>query len=125
MNNKEFQYYHHRESYCNSVKEEFTAVCKVPTNEDLLKLIDLRVKYNINVSIEMLFGITKVHPKDNYCKKIGREKSMQNMMIRTFWLENIVILSHSICFNFVSNNIGVTLEYKNERSKPYLIGVRM
>jgi hypothetical protein len=120
MNNKEFQYYHCRDEFVLGQKEEFTAVCKVPSNEDLLKILKLRTEFFVNSSMELLFGMTKVHPDEMYCKAIGRAEAKKNVKVVWFDLININITKDIIDFTFRHKGVTIKLQTKEGRNVPYL-----
>lgn len=51
-------------------------------------------------------GVSKLHPKDSFVKKVGREKSSDNMMFRVCEISDVVIdgTRHVYYFEFHSDN---------------------
>lgn len=43
--------------------------------------------------IDLNLGVTLLHPKDNFCKKIGREKSVKNMKNVTLHFNFMTIMN--------------------------------
>lgn len=123
MNNKEIQYYHNKQEYWLGIKTEYTVACKVPTNEDLEKMIKLRFEFGVMAEIQLLFGITRVHPKDMYCYKTGREKARKNMKIESFKLNGINIKQDVINFTFTGKCGTLLIQTKEGRKTPYLLMV--
>ncbi len=112
------QYYHGTTAKDNFY--EFTLAVNVPTKEelklDVWKLLGDNIK-----DMKLTTGYTKVHPNDQYSKKIGRDLSSSRMVETVFKLENVTITEGIKYLYLKSNDIGLTLEIKDGREKVHLI----
>jgi len=123
--NKRIQFFHGRDQYKEGIKREFTAVCDLPSKEDLKALLFHHLNDSPNPRIMIGFGFTKVHPKDQYFKKIGREKSLEACYKREFRLVSIYFYADWTEYYFASDFGSITIQTKKERSRPYLTNVHL
>lgn len=115
------QYYHHRDEWRQGNKYEYTIVCDVPSSKNLADLVSLALQ-NGKAYISIPFGKAEVHPKDMYCKKIGRDTALSKCSSKMFRLTCVdIIPGGKVCYYFVSDDDHLRLETKPGRSKPYLI----
>lgn len=65
------QYYHNNEEF-----ERYTVALMLPDKEDLLDLTEPFYRKDLPINL----GIAKLHPNDQYSKKIGREVSSKKLI---------------------------------------------
>lgn len=73
--------------------------------------------------ISIPFGITYVHKKDHYNRKIGRTKALENCKGRFFRLTEIVFNDTITSYVLESNGIIIILETKEGRKTPYFTAI--
>lgn len=61
------------------VEDKITLAFQSPTSEELLRVTNNLNKGEPGQMVEFKFGYSKVHPKDQYSKKIGREVSTSHL----------------------------------------------
>jgi hypothetical protein len=113
------QWYHHRNDY----EMEYTAAVKVPEKEVLLDFLKMALNGQLDGFV-IKIGITHVVGGDQYNKKIGRQKSVQNFRDFTFKDFEIILGFEGIVHIIFKNMLtSVTFEIKENRKRVYLIGV--
>lgn len=101
------QYYHNNLSKVDitNYNQEFTAVCEVPTLEQLNNLISDYTK-GAQQTVGIPVGVTWVNPNDRYSKAIGRNESLKKCKTLPFNLSFI---------HFRDGNTELTLECPDEK----------
>lgn len=86
------KYFHfnHKNSPFHRTMQSYTAVAGLPT-ADHVRTILAEFLRNEPVSVTMDFGYTKVHPKDNYSKKIGRAQAALKIKDITLTVKKVEI----------------------------------
>lgn len=112
------QFFHNQEY------SRFTAAVDVDfTRKDLANLL---MEQN-DMTIDVSFGMTTVHPKDNYDKKIGREVSMEKMERIVFSLDTIYRkedhLEYVFRGEYQSHPRTIVIRTSGLSDKPHLITV--
>lgn len=104
------QFFHNRSNnYTISVVVDFT-------RDNLLELLTMTDK-----RIFVKSGIAYVHPKDNYCKAIGREVSVKkekDIHMNLLYVKN---LGENLEFTFNSNMGRFTFKTSHKSNKPHFI----
>lgn len=86
------KYFHDRHKFYSG-----TIALEIPTKETLMKILTFN-----GIDLELNFGISKLHPNDQYCKKVGREVASSKMKPTLFYLKYIDIKdpeSYSFAFS--------------------------
>ena len=123
MENK-LQYFHAIGEYKNGAKNEYTVVIRTPTNEQLKLMVQYLMDHKRG-TITIPIGISKVHPKENYIKKIGREESQKKITEAAFELIRIHFNAEDNTLIFKSGSIILTFVTKKDWQTPHLIDVNI
>lgn len=112
------QYYHgtiDKQHY-----KEFTMALEVPSKIALLDFVGLSM--NGHTKMTLMLGISVVHPKDTYVKRIGREISTSKMEGVEFYLHKITQLTlDTIAVDLYDGGmVSIRLEIKHDRERVYL-----
>ena len=101
------QYFHgNKEKY--GIDKQFTLAVTVPSRENLR--IDIWKLLGTNITeISIPVGLTKVNPKDQYKKSIGREMSSKRIKDTLFKLMEVVATEHGIMIELHSGDIALNL----------------
>jgi hypothetical protein len=91
------QFCHHNKKYGT----KYTIAAMLPTASDFSKLIE-----NEKREITLPVGIANCSPKDNYCRKSGREVALSRMTPITFELKSIEFVESDIYFHFVATGFS-------------------
>jgi len=86
-----YQYFHQMNH-----KERLTVCLEVPKKDLLLNYLNVDGPKEITLNM----GITFVHPKEFYCKRIGREESQKRLKPVTFKITSVDIEENCVMMNF-------------------------
>jgi hypothetical protein len=109
------QYYHGDYDY-----ENFTICIQAPTYSELMMHGHSSVTfYELSHKKPLVIktGISKVHPKENYSKKIGREVSFYRLEEKSYILESVHFKNDCAYYDFVSDCKTLTLRLKIKKNK--------
>jgi predicted nucleic acid-binding OB-fold protein len=107
------QYFHNM--YANP--DRFTLAVDVPQKFFLENLINLSSEKDI----EILVGVSIVHPKDRYVKSIGRQLSNSRLQLMKFTLLQIDFGNEHAFLEFYSHKVSITIKLHKYGLKPHLI----
>lgn len=122
------QYYHgNYKEFTNS--QSFTAVCDVPSVQQILGTIGETLNQE-TPAVSISVGVTLVNPKDNYSRKIGREQALLKCHPTSFKLEHIEFKNDVITTYFRSTSahsqvLFLKLELKKGRNRVYFVGINL
>ncbi len=117
------QFYHGTKA--KYIRHEYTVVVDVPNKEELRMNVWKILGGNIK-TIELNVGTTKVNPKDQYSRKIGRIESTKNLKLVKLQLDSVLKNrhkdeKHSYVVVLQGAGIELVLEIKEGREKVHLI----
>ena len=93
MNNYEgFKFFHfnHKNSPFRRTMQSFTAVASLPTASHIEGILAAFLRNEVP-TVLMDFGYSKVHPKDNYNKEIGREQAFAKIKDITLTVKKVEV----------------------------------
>ncbi len=85
-----FFHFNHKSSPFNATMQSFTAVASLPTASHIEDILAAFLRNEVP-TVLMDFGYSKVHPKDRYNKKIGREQAFAKMKDLTLTVKKIEV----------------------------------
>lgn len=92
-----------------------------PTSEELLKVTDNLIKGKDELSIEFKLGISKVHPNDQYNKKVGRSISESRLETKKIKLNKVEQYFGYAHYKFIGETTTFVLLLTNGKEVPFLI----
>lgn len=100
--------------------EGITYAVDIPfTREDLLELV-----HAFDSPIELMVGKAYVHPNDTYCKKTGREVSMQKLKPTKVKLTSLWTAEDKIFINlFTEDKLSLKFRVNKHSDKPHFLTV--
>lgn len=102
-------------------KKKSTLALEMPLSEELIKCSQYFVEFGYTY-ISLNYGITIVHPKDQFNKRIGREQAKLKM--KTKPVEIISVYSHNKDLNIrlkISKDLEITLKMYYDSKKIRII----
>lgn len=115
------QYFHGDLGY-----EGFTLCIEAPKYAQLIMHGHSAVTFyelSKNKPLVIKTGVAKLHPKENYSKKIGREVSFSRLQEKSYILKLIQFDGDCAFYNFVSDceTISIRLKVKKNKEKVHLL----
>ena len=120
------QYFHEQGTRYDT--NRYTAVVEVCDKESFSRMIEGSLFHDDWV-MDIYVGYTRVSPKDQYCKKTGREYSVRDARKVKFKLDGITLLDDTkrlitlIPVDSESDILAVNFEIKTSRERVYFTGL--
>jgi hypothetical protein len=107
--------------------DRYTAVCTNVPTKDVLSSLIVNAVGGGPANITLLLGFTFVHPKDQYSRKIGRQKALKNIESIDFHIDGVHFNTDTIDVDLRSQkkDINLILQIKKERPYVYLTSVNL
>lgn len=94
----------------------YTIALILPTSKELIKNVKNFVDIG-NVYFPLAYGITKVHPKDQFNKSIGRKEAEKNMLVHTVKIGDIYMMEDFVAVYIELKDKGCLTLYMYKDSK--------
>lgn len=112
------QFYHATKE--KGYEKEMTIAVNVLDKDTFLDYIAMTLD-EPDMQIEMEVGITRVNPKDNYIRKVGRQESSAKLSKQLFKMSAIHYVDGRCRAKLINDNMLISLQFCNAGAKVHLI----
>lgn len=90
-------YIHNNDYFYRKLKKRNTIALELPTAEELIKCAKYFVETGA-VHFPLMYGLTKVNPKDQFNRKIGREEAKKKVSLKMVEVLSLWVDDKSLTF---------------------------